>query len=198
MNDMKPAVQKWALYGLAGNPPHNGHWSCVQALADRGYHVLVVPSFSHAFGKEMAPYELRLDWLRQARKDFGLDYRCEIWDVEQALAKGRPQGARIYSIDVLLAARATFGHSPELAIGPDNAEPAVFNRFHEAARIREDFGVVVLPETAHVRSTSIRAKLSQEGVVDAELIAWVGASIADEVAKYFGEKLSHFKNLAPK
>ncbi|MEM7606178.1 MAG: nicotinate-nicotinamide nucleotide adenylyltransferase [Myxococcota bacterium] len=57
-----------ALYGGSFNPPHVAHglvaaWALSSGLVDE---VLVVPAFSHAFGKELAPYEHRFAMCERA------------------------------------------------------------------------------------------------------------------------------------
>lgn len=180
------SAHKWVLYGLAANPPHTGHWSCVRYLQDQGYGVLIAPSFSHAFGKVLAPFEMRLGWLRDAATEFGVSGpRVHIWDEERTVAAGKTAGVPVYSIEMLRRANAQLERSVALAIGPDNANPTVFSRFHQHEAITRDHGVVVLPETMSLRSSQIRAKLSDGGGVDDELMRWVGRSIAPSVVDFF-------------
>lgn len=174
-----------ALYGLAGNPPHRGHWACVDALVDAGFKVLIVPSFAHAFGKDMAPFETRTRWLREASLDFSASDACLVLPIEQDIAAGKVPGERVYSIEVLDRARAIFGGVVRLAMGPDNADPATFGRFHEAKRIEAEYGLAIVPEVDGVRSTLIRESIGSGGVTPAQLEQWVGRRIAPEVARHF-------------
>lgn len=175
-----------ALYGLAANPPHRGHWSCVRDLAARGYFVLVAPSFAHAFGKNMAPFELRSRWLREAGAEFGaLGDHARVWEEEREAAAGRPAGSPVYSIEMLERALELFGRPPRLAMGPDNLDPMVFARFHQSERIASDFGLVALAESEAVRSTQIRAALAA-GEAGGEFLSHsVGRAIAASVADFF-------------
>lgn len=177
-----------ALYGLAGNPPHRGHWACVRKLADQGYFVLVAPSFAHAFGKRMAPFELRARWLREAGEEFGaLGAHAEVWEEEGAVAREIPEGQPIYSIDMLERAEKIFSRAPRLAVGPDNLDPEVFKRFHESARIAAEFGLAPLVEAENTRSTQIREALAS-GCGEEFLRERVGRRIAPSVAKFFAKK----------
>lgn len=177
-----------ALYGLAGNPPHRGHWACVRNLAAEGYFVLVAPSFAHAFGKRMAPFDLRVRWLREAGEEFGaLGDNAEVWEEERVAAREVPEGQPIYSIDMLARAQKIFGRAPRLAVGPDNMDPEVFKRFHESARIAAEFGLAPLAEAENTRSTQIREALAS-GCADAFLSERVGRRIAPSVAEFFVRK----------
>lgn len=177
-----------ALYGLAANPPHARHWACVKWLVAQGFDVLIVPSFAHAFGKEMAPFEQRADWLESAGREFeALGPSAWVWTREREVAYAKPPGRSVYSIDMLEAALMEFGRAPKLAIGPDNAAVEVFAKFNSHERILAEFGVVAMPERDGDRSSDIRQRLSAEGDgpwLDQE----VGASIARSVASYFAPK----------
>lgn len=186
----------WVLYGLAGNPPHAGHWSCVRQLLDLRRRVIVAPSYAHAFGKAMAPFETRLRWLEAARVDFGLDSgRVIVWSAEARVAAGRPEGASVYSIEMLRLAEYEFGGSVALAVGPDNADLAVFSRFREHEAIARDHGLVVLSETPGIRSTMIRQRLLDGLLGVEELSALVGPAIAPSVMRYFAKPAAALKGL---
>lgn len=183
-----PTDSAWALYGLASNPPHAGHWACVRQLLDLGRNVLVAPSYAHAFGKEMAPFETRLTWLEEARHDFGLD--CErviVWRAEAIVAMRQLNAGPIYSIEMLRYAQEQYGGNVALALGPDNAATSVFSRFHQHDAIAREHGLVVLKETAGVRSTIIRKKIIDGTMSVKELSSFVGPTIAPSVFQYFGK-----------
>lgn len=154
---------KKVLYGLAGNPPHIGHWGCVRHLVENGYFVIISPSAGHAFGKKMSPFEDRLQWITHGVHEFCHDIKdhFEIWGGELAL-RDQLEAETVYSIDVLKALSKQYPQdSFSLAIGPDNAIPEVFNRFKSAKQIQEEFGVVVTPEQGATRSTAIRESLTK-------------------------------------
>lgn len=185
MNDWLSLDAPIAVYGLAGNPPHRGHWKCVEDLVRRGFKVAIAPSFAHAFGKDMAPFKTRVQWLSKAAVDFDASPSCFVWPIEEEIAAGKPAGSRVYSIDVLERARRDFGGAPRLAVGPDNADEAIFGLFHEAERIVSEFGLVVVPEVAGARSTMIRQGLASHELGGEALVFLVGASIAEEVSMRF-------------
>jgi nicotinate-nucleotide adenylyltransferase len=185
MNDWTKIDLPIALYGLAANPPHAGHWSCVDALISQGYKVLMAPSISHAFGKRMVDFNTRVDWLNRASVDFGVSDLCLVWPIEAVIASERTCGDLIYSIDVLDRARVIFGGDIKLAVGPDNAAKETFSRFRDAQRILSQYGLVVVPEVDGIRSTMIRDRLAVGDATSVELVSWVGLSIAKDIAKSF-------------
>ena len=73
-----------ALFGGSFNPPHMGHVLAVAyvlgvGLVDR---VLVVPVFEHALGKQLVPFQHRLE---MARRAFGWLPRVEVSTIEEQL-----------------------------------------------------------------------------------------------------------------
>lgn len=186
MNSIQCPVElrkETALYGLAANPPHVGHWACVKNLVERGYNVLVVPSYSHAFGKKMAPYELRVEWLKKSGAEFGaLSERAKVWCVEDVLAKAKSYVEPIYSVEVLRAAREEFGGVVRLALGPDYLDGALLSNFRNASEIMDDFGVVHVPSAGNIRSTIIRDLIAGG---KADLSEHVGLEISQSVSDFF-------------
>ena len=67
----------------------------------------------------------------------------------------------VYSFDLLEALQAQVSTDDQLylVIGPDNA--AAFDKFHRADEIRQHWQLLVMKERISVRSTAIRAALSQ-------------------------------------
>jgi nicotinate-nucleotide adenylyltransferase len=112
----------------------------------------------------------------------------EMVDVEEKLAKDGP----VYSYDVLVALQAMY---PEdqlfLAVGPDNGDPAVWNKFYKADQILSEFGRVVAPNMGdHKRSTEIRFMLlrgaSYESLAEVATPA-VAALLVGEYARLYGQ-----------
>ena len=179
-----------AVYGLAGNPPHAGHWECVKYLINQGFKVLITPSYSHAFGKTMAPFDLRVKWLSESGRDFpGYRKHFLVWDVEKRLYFGAP----VYSINILDFLRKETGVSGVLAIGPDNAVADVFAKFKNSSRISSEYGVVVTPEIPNVRSTWIRQQIT-EGK-GSELSALISDKIIREVVDYYRKSVPNHNPL---
>lgn len=84
-----------AVYGGAFNPPHVGHamvasWIKLTGQADE---VWFVPSASHPFGKDMTPFEQRLEWCKALARELGP------WAVVTAAESALPQPN--YTINLL-------------------------------------------------------------------------------------------------
>ena len=86
-----------ALFGGSFDPPHLGHVAIIaHVLATEAIdEVWVLPCFTHAFGKRMAPFELRLRMLEAAVAPFG--GRARVEDIEASL------GGVSYTIDTVRA-----------------------------------------------------------------------------------------------
>lgn len=145
---------KIAIFGSAFNPPSLGHLSVIKRLShfDR---ILLVPSFAHAWGKQMADFDLRCEWV----SDFIDDARCEnleLYREEETLSddKGVTTWALLNHIQNQYPnSELTF------VIGPDNF--LKFGKFHRAEDILQRWNVLACPETVPVRSTEIRERLAK-------------------------------------
>lgn len=186
-----------AIYGLAANPPHIGHWACVRFLVGEGFNVLITPSYSHAFGKDMAPFLMRVDWLERAGSELGLlDGSAVVWrgeaDYVRAAVDHQVVQGPVYSIDILRWAQKC-GYKAKLAIGPDNADPHMFCKFKDHAVILAEYGVVILPETHKVRSTFIRENIHNHVLIE----RLVGKQACSDIIKFFSKdaEVSHLNGL---
>jgi len=156
---------KTAVFGSAFNPPHMGHADVInQALAvfDR---VIVVPSYSHAFGKAMAPFAVRLD-LVHALVTVHPEWqqRVIVSDIEQTIADNNADDKPVYTFEVLSELAI---HQPKdklvFVVGPDNAVPETWAKFFKAKEIDERWGRWEAKERKQIRSTAIRNRLNAGG-----------------------------------
>lgn len=176
-----------AYFGFAANPPHRGHLEVIEWLAERFDKVLVGPSVAHAFGKNMQPLEVRKVMVTALLSQVQAN-NVEIVSIEEMLAADGP----VYSYDVLYAMQDLFkGHQLFLAVGPDNADPAVWSKFYKADQILSEFGRVVAPNMGdHKRSTEIRFMLlrgaSYEELAEVATPA-VAALLVGEYARLYGQ-----------
>lgn len=148
-------MTKIAVFGSAFNPPSLGHKSVIESLSHFDV-VLLVPSISHAWGKEMLNYEIRCELIDAFISDLHSD-RVQRSTVEEELQQP-DQSVTTYAVLSLLQkqfpdADITF------VIGPDN----LFNfaKFYKAKEILQRWSVMACPEKVAIRSTDIRQRLAE-------------------------------------
>ena len=171
-------MRGYTVYGGSFDPIHAGHVSMIRRAVGLGYHVLIVPAFRHAFGKQSAPFEHRLRMCRLTL-DASLHAHVRVCDVERRLATG--DGTPVYTYDVLRHLRDHLrDHLRQpltLLVGPDIA--AEWQRWHRHADIDREFGRLSLPATHAVRSSEVRQRLQRGASPDA-----LGEVIPGAVAEY--------------
>lgn len=178
-----------AYFGFAANPPHLGHYKAIEWLSKQVDLVVVSPSAGHAFGKKMQPYDTRLNWTKILLKQASSNVMVS--DIENKIALFKTNSAVVYSYDVLTALSKmddTKDYKILLAIGPDNAEPAVWSKFYEYEKIEVEYGKIVIPEMKNVvRSTYIRNLYTNASPTLNELIPLVGVDLANDLINNFGD-----------
>ena len=168
---------RWhTVYGGSFDPIHPGHVSMIRRAVELGYHVLIVPAFRHAFGKQSAPFEHRLRMCRLAL-DASLHAHTCVCAVEHRLATN--DGNPVYTYDVLRHLRDHLRQPLSLLVGPDIA--AEWQRWHRRADIDREFGRLSLPATHAVRSSDIRRQLGQ-GASPASFIGMLPEPVAAYIA----------------
>ena len=166
-------MRRYAVYGGSFDPVHAGHVSMIRRAVELGYHVVIVPAFRHAFGKQSTSFEHRLRMCRLAL-DAALQAHTCVCDVERHLAN---DDEPVYTYDVLRHLRARLRQPVSLLVGPDIA--AEWQRWHRHADIDQEFGRLSLPATHTVRSSDVRQQLRQ-GAAPASL----GKLMPEAVAAY--------------
>jgi nicotinate-nucleotide adenylyltransferase len=177
-----------AIYGGSFNPPHVGHALVAAWLrwADRADAVWLLPTWSHAFGKALAPFPARVAWCESLAGAVGP------WVSVSTIEAELP--APSYTIDTLRAFAARHPeHRFRLVIGADNLD--VLDKWRDWDAIAAGFdpivvgragwpapeGAVVFPE---VSSTEIRARLAAGQPVDhlvpAAVLALLGDAWSDQ------------------
>ncbi|PSW20209.1 nicotinate-nicotinamide nucleotide adenylyltransferase [Photobacterium sanctipauli] len=142
-----------AVFGSAFNPPSLGHKSVLERLAhfDR---VLLLPSFSHAWGKKMLGYQQRCQLVTAFIEDINLP-NVELSRLEEQIAVGDEAVTTFAVFEALEQkhpkANLTF------VVGPDNF--LNFRKFYKADEIMSRWQVLACPETVKVRSTDIRCQI---------------------------------------
>lgn len=104
-----------AVYGGSFNPPHLAHqMACLAVLetapVDR---ILMVPAFRHAFGKELAPFDDRVEMCRIAAALFG--GLVEVSTIESELGEGESRTFHTLAALKALHPEASF----RLVVGAD-------------------------------------------------------------------------------
>ncbi|WP_044363616.1 nicotinate-nicotinamide nucleotide adenylyltransferase [Vibrio fluvialis] len=152
-------MEKIAVFGSAFNPPTLGHKSVIDSLGhfDR---ILLVPSISHAWGKEMLNYEIRCQLIDAFISDLASN-KLERCTVEQDLIN---PGESVTTYAVLERLQEIFPNADiTFVVGPDNLFN--FGKFFKSKEILQRWSVMTCPEKVKVRSTDIRQRLAEKGDV---------------------------------
>ncbi|MCG3864551.1 MULTISPECIES: nicotinate-nicotinamide nucleotide adenylyltransferase [unclassified Photobacterium] len=144
-----------AVFGSAFNPPSLGHRSVLERLTHFD-EVLLLPSFNHAWGKEMLDYSLRCELVSAFIDDIGQD-NLVLSTLEQDIAVG-DQAVTTYAVLAELQKRYP-SYQITFVVGPDNF--LNFNKFFMSKEILSQWQVLACPETLSVRSTQIRDALTE-------------------------------------
>lgn len=166
-----------AVYGGSFSPPHVGHalvaaWLRWSGRADQ---VWLVPTFKHAFGKPIAPFDARLRWCGALAATVGDG--VSVSDIEAHL-----QGTSytLHTLDALAAAHPE--HSFRLVVGADVLPDTA--RWHAWDQIVARYPPIVVgragwpdvpgvPTFPAVSSTQVRAALA----AGEDVSAWVPAAV---------------------
>ncbi len=144
-----------ALFGSAFNPPTLGHADAIAyllACQPAFDQILLLPSFAHAFGKEMLDYNHRLAMLELFIRDLANE-KVKILAIEHQLQQ---PGKAVYTYDVLAYLQAEVYPDDELVfcMGPDNQ--ANWHKFYRSDEIDQNWQKLVVPERIQVRSSLVR------------------------------------------
>ena len=165
---------KIAVFGSAFNPPTNSHLKIIEGLQKEFDKVLVVPCYSHNFGKKMIPYEHRLNMARLLVSS--LD-GVEVSDIESKIFKN--ETSKTY---LLLCALKSLDPTNEYVFvcGEDNADESNWKRFYKYEAIDKEFGKYVIESQGNVRSTLLRERLknneSISGMTKDEVIDYISGN----------------------
>lgn len=150
------------VFGSAFDPPTLGHLDVITQAAPCFDKILLVPSAAHSFAKKMQPFCHRLAMLElflSAVTDAGT---LEICTLEQQLLNDKPD-TPVYTYTLMAALEAHYGDRARLTFirGPDNALPAVWQRFYRADDIVRRWSLFTARERMRVRSSLIRQALAR-------------------------------------
>ncbi|MGR5062817.1 nicotinate-nicotinamide nucleotide adenylyltransferase [Photobacterium sp. DNB22_13_2] len=139
-----------AIFGSAFNPPSLGHKSVIERLTHFDK-VILLPSYSHAWGKQMLDYDARCKLVEAFIEDLSQD-NIELSTLERDMAVG---DEAITTFAVLETLEGIYpGSNLTFVVGPDNF--LNFGKFYKSDEIIQRWQVLACPETVKVRSTQIR------------------------------------------
>lgn len=164
---------KVAVFGSAFNPPTYGHLKIIESLIDKFDKVLVVPCFSHNFGKKMIDYDHRVKMAEILTSH--LEDKVNVSRIEK----------EIFS-NVVSRTYCLLKHLKEnnpsndyiFVCGFDNAAKDNWEKFYNYELIDKEFGKYVIPAgVSEARSTTIRNKLNANenvvGLTKQEIINYI-------------------------
>ena len=160
-----------AVIGSAFNPPHLGHKDIVEQVYQDFDEIILVPSFRHAFGKKMVPFQHRLYMASMMAQSFHSEQHLKYEhaasivtsDIERQI--GINQSGPVYTFDVLNAIETLYRNASikselTFVVGPDNASFETWNKFYRGNEIIERWNLRTVSERLPVHSTNIRELIS--------------------------------------
>ncbi|MGD8171555.1 nicotinate-nicotinamide nucleotide adenylyltransferase [Vibrio sp. TRT 21S02] len=144
---------KIAVFGSAFNPPSLGHKSVIESLSHFDQ-IQLIPSISHAWGKEMLDYDRRCELVDAFIVDLSMPQVVRSTVEEELFIPG--QSVTTYA--VLERLQKNFPDADiTFVLGPDNFFS--FSKFYKAEEITKRWNVLACPERVAIRSTDIRLAL---------------------------------------
>lgn len=168
---VKMKTKQVAVIGSAFNPPHLGHKDVIEQIYQDFDEILLVPSYRHAFGKQMVAFNHRLYMASMMGQAFHsecyLAYQHSTpiltSDIEREI--GKAKAGPVYTYDVLDALETRYsniGVDAQLTfvVGPDNASHETWSKFYRGEEIIKRWSLRSVSERMPVHSTEIRALIS--------------------------------------
>lgn len=154
--DKKRSSMKIAVFGSAFNPPTYSHLKIIEHLTGLFDKVLVVPCYSHNFGKKMIAFEDRVAMARLLVSH--VTDKVEVSEIESNIFQ-----TEISKTYLLL--KALQSNSPDdvfvFVCGEDNGSPENWVKFYKYDLIDKEFSKYVMPDQGMTRSTLVREKLAR-------------------------------------
>lgn len=164
----KKTSKNIALFGSSFNPPQLGHLAVLRELVKKHHfdEVWLVPVYSHAFGKELAPFEDRLAMTKLLQAEIGSDC-VKVNSIEKDLNKSPS-----YTFDVVSALiKKNPGVKLSLILGSDTRRD--LPKWHRIADLKKMVGFYFVPRAGleaspfpNVSSTEIREKIHAGQSID--------------------------------
>lgn len=173
------------IFGSAFDPIHLGHIDCLRQIEKQYEVIIVVPSFAHAFGKQMTSFDLRLNSLKTAIAEECASFasRIIVSDIERDIARTK-NGEPVYTFDVLDAISKQFNTDDiQFVVGPDNADPAQWAKFYRSEEILSRWGINAVKERCNIRSSLIQKMISEKWPND-EIASLIPKNVLNDIAKH--------------
>lgn len=148
--------QKIGIFGSAFNPPTLGHFRALHEASKSFDEIIVLPSYSHPFGKQMAPFEDRMEMVRLIIDSTPEYFKLKLSNAEQSLFALNPKKP-VYSYDILCHFSKIYPAAElYLILGPDNSDIKIFSKFYKYTEILSQFAIFSLPTSPGARSSECR------------------------------------------
>ncbi len=141
MEKVEETPKSIAIFGGSFNPPHVAHVMCASwVLSTQPVdELLVIPTFEHPFGKDLAPYRHRVEMCRLAFRDLS---RVTVSEIEREL------GGASYTVRTLSALRLQQPTAIlSLVVGSD--VPPQFGQWEDIERVRALASFIVVPRSGY-------------------------------------------------
>jgi len=150
-------MHKIGIMGSAFNPPTKGHLNLIEQALCVVDEVWLVPSYAHAFGKEMISYESRCNLVNAFILDIN-NPKVKAKCIEHTLYHGAP----VYTWDLLSEMEQIKPSGTQIVfiMGPDNKEN--WDKFYKASEIKEKWGIWAGQGESSIRSTLVRERISKQ------------------------------------
>lgn len=168
-------LHRVAVFGGSFDPPTLGHQSVIEQVIIKVDEVVLVPSLAHAFGKKLTPLPVRLQMLALFIQDLvekhpSFENKIRVLNIEPDLIHLHSTGY-VYTYDVLDKVEKLFQQQNKekleskieisFVIGPDLADPNVFNRFYRANDILKKWPIILVEQMLSIRSTYVRNYIAE-------------------------------------
>ena len=154
-------TRKIAIYGGSFNPPTNGHKEVIKKLSNFE-EIILVPSYKHAWGKQVISFHQRAEMLKLFIDDLNID-NLKISLIEESIFS--IHNNFVTTFDVLSTLQKQYINDDlTFVIGPDNFYN--FNKFYKHTIILEKWSILVVPEIIKIRSTLLRTKVNEKKSIE--------------------------------
>lgn len=179
-------MHRIGVFGASFNPPTRGHQDVIEQALPYFDEIWLVPSAYHAFQKPLIPLAQRLAMLKLFLQNWQTE-KIKIINIEEILFSIQPQKA-VFTFDVLSALQALCqihytSFQLTFILGPDNKDPAIWQKFYRFADIEKKWPLFIAQERLPIRSTLIRELVKQNSTIN--------LTKAD-LTEFLDEKIAHY------